>query len=1129
MRVAVGSDHAGFALKGTVVAAIKALAHEVLDLGASSSDAVDYPDYAARVCEAILRGDAERGVLLCGSGIGVAVVANKFPGIRAGLCHDVYSAHQGVEHEDMNVLALGGRIIGAALAREIVTSFLNASFQAEERHLRRVAKITQIEERWLGAGARQPLGGAGRMDRIAKVRELGQSVWLDSISRDLVTSGTLRRLIEADGLLGMTSNPAIFEKAINGSPAYDQAITSLARQGLDAAGIYQELAVEDVRLAADLLAPVYARTQGLDGYVSLEVSPLLARDTEGTIREARQLFAAVDRPNIFIKVPATTEGLPAIRSLLAQGININVTLLFAVERYVEVAQTYLDGIEELLARGGDAGTVRSVASFFVSRIDTLADSWINQRLEGVTDAAQRGRLEALKGVLAIANAKIAYQRFMEIFGSERFAALRAQGAHAQRLLWGSTSTKNPAYADTLYVDTLIGPETVNTMPEETFRAFQEHGEPALTLEEGLEEARARLRDFEACGFSMPQLTQQLLDEGVAKFAEPFEKLLRAIEAKRLQAGPDLLAQETRSWVAMPGVQSEILQRTLSGMQQQGFQRRLWEKDASLWTTDPTHQERIRSRLGWLTVCRRQRRFLPELRAFADEIRAAGMRHVVLLGMGGSSLGPEVLRRTFGPQPGYPQLCLLDSTVPAQVASTAGKLDLAATLFVVSSKSGGTTESLSLCAYFYDQLRSRRGAGAHFVAITDPGSPLEELARQRRFRRVISGEPEVGGRFSVLSNFGMAPAALVGLDVETLLERAEGMMHRCGANVSCRDNPGIVLGTVLGMLQKAGRDKLTLVPSPGIAAFGAWLEQLIAESTGKMGTGLVPLGDEPVGPPEVYGQDRVFIYLRLSESPDAAQEAALEALREAGHPVLRVTVPERLDLGAAFYLWEIATATAGAFLKINAFDEPNVQESKDNTKALLREFEAKGRLPEQEPLLRVDGISLSTDAENHAELSRAITSRGQDAGALEAWLAAHVARLAEGDYLAINAYLEQRPAHHELLQEMRLRLRAAYRVATMLGYGPRFLHSTGQLHKGGPNTALVLQLTCDNVPDVAIPGERYSFGILKDAQALGDFHSLAARRRRALRLHLGSDVEGGLKRLLAAVEAVTGTAGSSAQG
>ena len=937
---------------------------------------------------------------------------------------------------------------------------------------------------------------------------LGQSVWFDYIRRSELTSGHLKKLIDDDGVSGVTSNPSIFEKAIAAGNDYDEAIRKLVEAGKETPLIFEALEVEDIRTAADIFRPVYDSTEGRDGFVSIEVAPTLARDTQGSIAEARRLWREVNRPNVLVKIPGTVEGLPAIEQLLGEGININITLLFAIERYAEVAWAYIAALEKLAREGKPLNHIASVASFFVSRIDVLVDQHLEAKVPAAKNAEEKQRLEWLQGKTAIANAKLAYVKFKEIFANPRFQALAQKGARVQRMLWASTGTKNPHYSDTLYIDTLVGPDTVNTMPVPSLAAYRDHGKPATRIEEGLDEARTVMQQLAEEGIDLAAMTRKLEDQGVELFTKDYEKLLAALAEKRRQYSSSPSVQPTGIAISMQAATDAALDR----LQEQSFPRRLWERDATLWKQDPGHQKIIRNALGWLTVPQTMLAQLGAIESFSQEVKGAGFTHQVLLGMGGSSLCPDVCRATFGTRPGFLQLSVLDSTVPASVAAVEDSVDLANTLFVVSSKSGGTTETMSFFQYFYERVRSVKGdrAGENFVAITDPGTSLEKLAKEKNFRRIFPGQADIGGRYSALSNFGMVPAALAGVHVHGLLERATHMAAACAAGVAAKDSPGFILGAAIGQAGLSGRDKITFVVSPTIATFADWVEQLIAESTGKEGKGLVPVAGEPLRDPAGYGKDRIFVQIKLTSEADEATEAALKALEAAGHPVIRIILHDVLDLGAEFFRWEVATAVAGALLGIDPFDQPNVQESKDNTKSLLAEYRAQGKFPEEKPILESDGLRIYGDA---AALGAAPSSVG-------AALTAFLNQARTGDYVALMAYLQPTPEHTVALQSLRSSLRDSARLATTLGYGPRFLHSTGQLHKGGANNGLFIQITADAAGDLPIPGEPYTFAVLNRAQALGDLRSLVSKQRRVLRLHLGADAGAQLARLGRLVQEAT---------
>jgi transaldolase / glucose-6-phosphate isomerase len=531
-------------------------------------------------------------------------------------------------------------------------------------------------------------------------------------------------------------------------------------------------------------------------------------------------------------------------------------------------------------------------------------------------------------------------------------------------------------------------------------------------------------------------------------------------------------------------------------------RRLWQRDASLWTNTDEAQW-----LGWLDIVEKQIAKKADFQKLADEIRKENFTDILLLGMGGSSLCPEVLGKTFGQIKGFPRLHVLDSTDPAQVKAFENRVELSKTLFIVSSKSGSTLEPNIFKQYFFERTRQTIGAekaGTRWIAITDPGSKLEKEAQADKFRYIFHGVPSIGGRYSALSNFGVIAAAVMGLDVTKFLDRAEEMVQACAASVPVELNPGVMLGVILGTAAKAGRDKLTIIASPEISDLGAWLEQLVAESTGKQGKGIIPVDREQLSAPEAYGNDRIFAYLRLESAPDADQDAKVTALEKAGQPVIRVAVNDTYDLGQEFFRWEIATAVAGSIIGINAFNQPDVEASKVETRKLTSEYEKSGSLPSEQPIHEQAGIKLFADPKNASALGK---------GNLADYLRAHLNRIKTGDYFALLGYIQMNDAHEARMQEIRHAVRDAKEVATCLGFGPRFLHSTGQAYKGGPNSGVFLQITCDDAKDLPVPGAKYTFGIVKAAQARGDFQVLADRGRRALRIHLGKDVEVGLSELL----------------
>ncbi len=902
---------------------------------------------------------------------------------------------------------------------------------------------------------------------LQELQRLGQSVWLDFIRRNLITSGGLKELVDA-GLRGVTSNPTIFEKAIAGSSDYDEALRRALEAGpnMDTVALYERLAIEDIQMAAGVLRPVYDATGGADGFVSFEVGPDLAYDTQGTLADARRYWKLIARPNVLIKVPATQEGIFAIETLIAEGINVNITLMFSLTHYEAVAQAYIRGVE----KNKNPKNVSSVASFFVSRVDTLVDKEL-ERI-GTPEAL------ALRGQVGIANCRIVYQRFEELFGGPHFRKLMEKGARVQRPLWASTGTKNPAYSDVMYVDGLIGPHTVNTLPPATLDAVRDHATIKETIRSGVNEARQLFAKLAKVGIDMAAVTETLQSQGVTLFLDSYKQLLKALDEKRKKM-LDIRLDPQR--MSLGSVQSAVEKR-LADWQAADFGRRLWAKDYTLWAKEPTE---ITNRLGWLTLSEVMSKQTGDLDQFVQAVRADGFDNVVLLGMGGSSLAPEVFETTFGHKMGYPDLSVLDSTHPDAVRAVEKSVNLEHTLFLVSSKSGATIEPNSYMKYFWARVGEKtKDVAKHFVAITDPGTALVKEAQSRKFRRIFETVPDVGGRYSALTHFGLVPAALIGVDIPRFLSVARGMAQACAASVPVANNPGLVLGAALGELALAGLDKVTFATSRSFALLPAWLEQLIAESTGKNDKGIVPVAGEPLGSPEVYGRDRVFVYLRASQDSDPDQEARLKTLEAAAHPVIRIEAGETLDLGQEFFRWELAIAAAGAVLGIQPFDQPDVELAKNL---------ARQAMAGQSQSVPGPGPVLASDRDN---LKNAVSG----------WLG----KAKPGDYISIQAYLAPKAATTTALEGIQKTLRDTTHLATTLGYGPRFLHSTGQLHKGGPNTGLFVQFVDEPSDPLPVPETDYTFGQLIKAQALGDFQAFTQRGRRVLRVNLGKDVTGGLR-------------------
>ncbi|MCG6912776.1 bifunctional transaldolase/phosoglucose isomerase [bacterium BMS3Abin03] len=937
------------------------------------------------------------------------------------------------------------------------------------------------------------------MNNLIKLLDYGQSYWLDNLTRGKIKKGEIKNRVTQQGLRGITSNPSIFNKAISKGNDYDAQIKQLVREKKSVREIYEALTVKDVQDACDILKSVYDESNGTDGLVSLEVSPYLARDTEGTIKEARRLFSKVDRPNCFIKIPGTDEGIPAIEQCLYEGININITLLFSIQSYEAVALAYIKALERRLDEGKDIKNIASVASFFLSRIDVLTDQLLGHYIIPEKTTGEP-RPENLLGKAAIASAKIAYQSFKNIFSGERWQKLSNNGARVQKPLWASTSTKDPLYPDVRYVETLIGPHTVNTLPDETIDAFADHGKLIEnSIEHDIDEARQTFENLGKLGVDINFVTRQLVNEGIQKFISPYDNLMKTLADKRSQ----FLSDKTGTQEIDYGKNKSEIISAFSSLDEKQIARRIYSKDPFVWKSEEKETEAIRNRLGWLDVGDFINR-ADEIIDFAKEIKKEKFKYVVLLGMGGSSLCPEVARETFGSKQGFPKLLMLDNTDPAAVKNVESQVDLNKTLFIVASKSGTTTETLSFDHYFFNLLKDKgiKNPGRQFIAITDDNTSLQDEAKERKFRKVFTNPDDYGGRYSALSYFGLVPMALIGINIKEILYNAHQMEINSGPFIPSDSNPGISLGTVLGMNARLGRDKVTFVLSKSISAFGYWVEQLIAESTGKEGNGILPVESEDLDKPEVYGNDRIFVYMHAGDDDKKNDERKLNILEKAGHPVIKIDLKNKLALGAEFFRWELATATAGRIISVNPFNEPNVSESKKNSKDLLNEWQKTKSFDEEKPIVNQNiSVFYNSDAD--------WVPQGKS---VSAFLNSFVKLARSPDYIALLAYFLQTPQRQKLLQSIRMKLRNKLKVATTLGYGPRYMHSTGQLHKGGPNNGVFIMFTYDAKDDLPIPGQDYGFATLQKAQALGDFRSLNNKNRRVIRIHLEGSVEQALKKI-----------------
>lgn len=933
---------------------------------------------------------------------------------------------------------------------------------------------------------------------LVKLEKYGQSPWLDFIQRSFTENGGLKKLVDEDNLKGVTSNPSIFEKAMGHGTDYDAQFKEISLSGIvDVSTLYETMAIDDIRAACKVMYPVWEKTKGIDGYVSLEVSPYIAMDGEKTIEEARRLWKTVGEKNLMIKIPATQPCIPAVQAAISDGINVNVTLLFSIDAYKQVLEAYMKGLEAHLAKGHSISHIASVASFFISRIDVAIDKEIDARI--AAGDKESTALKAIRGKVAISNAKLSYQYYLEVMKSDRWKKLEAAGAKPQRLLWASTGCKDKTFLDTIYVDQLIGKDTVNTIPPVTMDVFRDHGTASETLDKNVDEAKKIIAEVGRLNLNLKEVTDKLLKDGVVAFADAFDQLLGSVAAKQIALQGDKVVHMEAS---LPADYDAAVKEEMDVWRKNGNVRKIWEYQSSVWTGQDENKW-----LGWLDIVDQQIADLAKLEEFQKEVKARGFTDILLLGMGGSSLGPQVLGDVFGHHAGFPKLHVLDSTDPQQLRTFQNNITIEKTLFIVSSKSGSTLEPNILKAYFYNEAKKVVGdkVGQHFVAVTDPGSHMEAVAKQDGFWKIFYGLKEIGGRYSVLSNFGIIPAAAAGVSLKDLLHSAQRMEKACSAGSPPEQNPGIQLGVIFGVgVAKFKRDKFTIIASPTIGSLGSWLEQLLAESTGKIGKGIIPIDEETLNAPEYYGKDRLFIYLRLNGHINEQQEKAIQSLKAAGHPVVAITLQNKLQIAQQFFQMEFATAVAGSIIGINPFDQPDVEASKIETKKITTAYNASGSLPKITPIVQ-DGIF-------EVYAGKVEVAKLKGSASITDTLKAFFAQIQADDYVGILAYIERDLETRDWIQKLRLAIRDKKKVATAAEFGPRFLHSTGQAYKGGPNSGVFLQITVDDANDLAVPGEKYTFGIVKEAQARGDFDVLSERDRRVIRIHVKGDLKAGLQSL-----------------
>ena len=914
------------------------------------------------------------------------------------------------------------------------------------------------------------------MNRSLKLYKLGQSIWFDNVDRSLIENGWLADQIDNKTIFGVTSNPSIFQKAISTGTTYSTDIQTMVWAGLSPEAIYENLVIADIQSVADLFSLLYQVSKKKDGYVSLEVDPALAYDADRTVREAKRLWQSVDRENLMIKIPATTAGISAIKRVISAGINVNVTLIFSTERYMQVIDAYYSGLEERIEKRLPIDHIHSVASFFISRMDVMIENMINPS-KNKRDFLEKD-LHHVLGKIGIQNALNAYAAFEESINAKRFQDISNAGGNFQRPLWASTGTKNPSYSDVLYIDKMVLPHTVNTVPPQTFKALLDHGQTeVISVKDSKKDFAKSIKLLNDNHIDIQKVFLDLEKEGVEKFISAQKLLL------------DTIGEASQRFSAQVRFAPGIIPQRMLALEEDRFIERFYQPDVSLFTINKEEEQEVLHRMGWIDAPEKSRKIIPFAEKLLKDVLADGFSHAVVLGMGGSSLAPEVFSEVFRKHRSLNNECLqlsiLDSTDPDQITAKLKSIHLTKTLFIASSKSGTTAEMKSLVAYFMKLLREEgvQEIGKHFICITDPKTPLESFARENTFRHVFNADPNVGGRYSAMIAFGLVPAVFAGIDGNLLLDKAEAMRQKC-ARIKIDQNPAFILATILSEAYSQNIDKLTILADDEYVSFGSWLEQLVAESSGKNGKGLIPIDREPIVDPSKYSRGRIFYYLRQ----DGKYDQLVGILRTNGYNVLESQMVDRYDLSAEMYKWEIAIAAFCCMNGVNPFNQPNVQASKSLALKMIEEFRRSPEMVDGNRIFENETIALYTSQDNLHEFS-------DDEKILE-----NIWKPETGDFYAINAFIPRTRINEDLLSGLRKKLIEKYSLPVTLGFGPRFLHSTGQLHKGGKNNGIFIVLTQKPLIDLEIPGEGINFSTLESAQALGDMQALQTHQRRVIRIH-----------------------------
>jgi len=922
----------------------------------------------------------------------------------------------------------------------------------------------------------------------------GQTIWMRGVRRRLVDSGRLALGVIENAIGGLETDLVGLSGALERGPEYVEPLLRLGAIST-AADVGEHLLAEEAGIAAAALQEVYENSDGRHGLVSVDVDPATANDAEEMSHAARRLLVASGAPNVMAKLPPTRSGFAVFEALVADGLQVHIGPVFSIDSVVRAAAAFERGT------AGTAAARVAVLSLGLAPLDNAIDQLLRRRIRAARHDVSG--IESLVGGAATAIAKVAWRRLCELALA---AASTPDGAVPPRrlhLAWVDLSSSDSRQPRQHYVESLIGADTIAVLDTMLLDAVKRRGRVDATLGQRVDEAEEVLVELAEAGIDVHAVGEALEKEAVrraqAAYADYQARAAAAADAVAASSGgaADRMASGS-PWFAEESEVDDALV-DCSELEEGRVVSRMWEKDVSLWSDDDATGELVRTRLGWLDAAASSPPEPEAMRRAAAQLESAGCDSVLLLGMGGSSLAADVCRRAFRSD----RLHVLDSTVPAQIKATLSRLDPARTAVLVASKSGTTIEVRALFDWFYALAAPALDApGKRFAAITDPGTPLEQLAYDRDFGQLWLAPADVGGRFSALTVFGMLPMAVMGIDVAAVHAAARRMAAACAAEVATAANPAARLAAALFGAAEGGRDKITFLPSTSLSAFAPWAEQLIAESTGKAGRGLIPVVDEPAVEAEHYGDDRIFVSLAIRGEDDDDRRQRLDAIEAAGHPLLRLELGERHDLGGEFFRWEAAVAIVGALMGINPFDQPDVQASKDRTAALLSAHCEGMPMSGRPPLAADTEWAVFADIENDEEL--AARQRGDG---LASWLRAHLGRATVPDYVGIQAFLAATPETRRALQGVRRMLVEELGVATTLGWGPAFLHSTGQLHKGGPDSGLFLQVTADDEDDLDIPGAGYSFSELVRAQSMGDLAALQERGRRVLRVHLRDALSG----------------------